>query len=98
MLEKEKETWWDQLLTSEDPIDLKKINAERDFGSLPEDERRCIERVIADRRREERGEPSSNQQVPHGWVAQGLGTRKQPASLLPVPSSKKPKQKGEEGI
>ncbi|KAG0709981.1 NudC domain-containing protein 3 [Chionoecetes opilio] len=48
-LEKCEECWWDRLLTCHDPIDLTLISAEREYGSLPEEDRSKIQEIMWNR-------------------------------------------------
>ncbi|XP_042864669.1 nudC domain-containing protein 3-like isoform X2 [Penaeus japonicus] len=62
-MEKAEERWWDRLLTNEDSIDLKKINAERDFATLPEEDQQRIQELVWNKKQQEIGKPTSDQMV-----------------------------------
>ncbi|KAK4301380.1 hypothetical protein Pmani_015164 [Petrolisthes manimaculis] len=75
-LEKSEERWWDRLLVSEEPIDLKQIDAERDFSTLPEEERQRIRELMWNRQQKEQGKSTSDQKRLEGvlreaWNAEG---------------------------
>lgn len=67
-MEKAEERWWDRLLTSEDSIDLKTINAERDFATLPEEDQQRIQELVWNKRQQELGKPTSDQTVSN-WLS-----------------------------
>lgn len=75
-MEKAEERWWDRLLTSEDSIDLKTINAERDFATLPEEDQQRIQELVWNKRQQELGKPTSDQtrmesMLREAWNAEG---------------------------
>lgn len=81
-LEKSEDCWWDKLLTSEDSIDLKKINAERDYASLPEEERQKIQELVWNKQQQEQGKPTSDKlkmesMLRKAWDAEGSPFRGQ---------------------
>ncbi|XP_076045729.1 uncharacterized protein LOC143027971 [Oratosquilla oratoria] len=59
-LEKIEERWWNKLFEKEEGIDLGRINAERDYGSLPEDERAKIQELMWNKQQQEQGKPTSD--------------------------------------
>ncbi|KAB7496483.1 NudC domain-containing protein 3 [Armadillidium nasatum] len=94
LLEKIEEKLWDRCLTHESPIDITKIVAEREFHSLPDEDKIQIEKVIADVQKKERGEPTIAQAkmetiLRKAWVADGSPFKDQPfdPSLVQVVSS-----------
>nr|XP_045616482.1 nudC domain-containing protein 3-like isoform X2 [Procambarus clarkii] len=60
-LEKSDECWWNRLLFCEDPIDMKKINAERDYATLPQEERQKIEELVWNQQQKDKGKPTTDQ-------------------------------------
>lgn len=75
-LEKTEERWWDRLLTRHDPIDLQKISAEREYGSLPEEDRSKIQEMMWSKWQREQGKPTSDQMrmesvLREAWTAEG---------------------------
>lgn len=75
-LEKCEERWWDRLLTRHAPIDLAEINAERDYGSLPEEERSKIQELVWNKWQADQGRPTSDQLrmesvLRQAWTAEG---------------------------
>ncbi|XP_053648931.1 nudC domain-containing protein 3 isoform X3 [Cherax quadricarinatus] len=60
-LEKSEECWWDRLMSSEDPIDLKKISAERDYATLPQEERQKIQQLVWNKQQQDQGKPTTDQ-------------------------------------
>lgn len=75
-LEKKDERWWDKLLLTEDPIDLKKINAERDFNTLPQEEQEKIRELVWNKQQQEQGKPTSDtlkmeSMLREAWDAEG---------------------------
>ncbi|RXG69161.1 NudC domain-containing protein 3 [Armadillidium vulgare] len=94
LLEKIEEKLWDRCLTHETPIDITKIVAEREYHSLPDEDKIQIEKVIADVQKKERGEPTIAQAkmesiLRKAWVADGSPFKDQPfdPSLVQVVSS-----------
>ncbi|XP_066973333.1 nudC domain-containing protein 3-like isoform X2 [Macrobrachium rosenbergii] len=62
-LEKKEERWWDRLLSGEDPIDMQKIDAERDFSTLPAEEQEKIRELVWNKQQLEQGKPTSDRLV-----------------------------------
>ncbi|KAG7167712.1 nudC domain-containing protein 3-like [Homarus americanus] len=82
-LEKSEERWWDKLLTSEDSIDLKKINAERDYASLPQEDRQKIQEFLWNKQQQDQGKPTSDHLkmesvLREAWNAEGSPFQGQP--------------------
>ncbi|XP_063849938.1 nudC domain-containing protein 3-like isoform X1 [Scylla paramamosain] len=75
-LEKSEERWWNRLLIQHDPIDLQKISAEREYGSLPEEDRSKIQELMWSRWQKDQGKPTSDQLrmesvLREAWTAEG---------------------------
>jgi len=75
-LEKVKNTWWTALLTEEEEIDVKKIQAERKMESMPEEEQRVVSKLQFDEHQKRLGLPQSHEIKVHemlkkGWNAEG---------------------------
>ncbi|CAL4067960.1 unnamed protein product [Meganyctiphanes norvegica] len=82
-LEKCEERWWNKLLESEQEINLNNINAERDYGTLPEEDRSKIQELIWNKHQKDQGKPTSEdlkmQSVLRGaWNAEGSPFKGQP--------------------
>ncbi|XP_045101571.1 nudC domain-containing protein 3-like isoform X2 [Portunus trituberculatus] len=82
-LEKIEECWWDRLLTQHNPIDLQKISAEREYGSLPEEDRSKIQEMMWSRWQKDQGKPTSDQLrmesvLREAWTAEGSPFQGQP--------------------
>ncbi|XP_068218951.1 nudC domain-containing protein 3-like [Palaemon carinicauda] len=75
-LEKKEERWWDRLLSGEDPIDMEKIDAERDFSTLPAEEQDKIRELVWNKQQQEQGKPTSDRlkmesMLREAWNAEG---------------------------
>lgn len=82
-LEKSEERWWNKLLTSEEEIDLDKINAERDYGTLPEEDRSKIQEIVWNKTQKEQGKQTSDalkmqSVLRDAWNAEGSPFKGQP--------------------
>ncbi|CAH2037787.1 unnamed protein product, partial [Iphiclides podalirius] len=60
-LEKVQERWWDKLLTSEEPIDLAKIDASRPLDELPEDHIAKVRELQWNQEQKLKGLPTSDE-------------------------------------
>ncbi|XP_068631731.1 nudC domain-containing protein 3 [Battus philenor] len=60
-LEKVQERWWDRLLSSEEPIDLNKIDASRPLDELPEDHIAKVRELQWNQEQKLKGLPTSNE-------------------------------------
>lgn len=82
-LEKSEERWWNKLLKKEEEIDLANINAERDYGTLPEEDRSKIQEIVWNKQQKEQGKQTSDDLkmqsvLRDAWNAEGSPFKGQP--------------------
>jgi len=82
-LEKSEERWWNKLLEKEKAIDLNNINAERDYGTLPEEDRSKIQELVWNKHQKDQGKPTSDalkmqSVLRDAWNAEGSPFKGQP--------------------
>jgi len=88
-LEKSKNIWWTALLTDEQEIDIKKIQAERKMETMSEEEQRVVNKLQFDEHQKRLGKPQSHEIKVHemlkkGWDAEGSpfkGTKFDPSNF-----------------
>lgn len=82
-LEKSEERWWNKLLKNEEEIDLANINAERDYGTLPEEDRSKIQEIVWNKHQKDQGKQTSDDLkmqsvLRDAWDAEGSPFKGQP--------------------
>lgn len=62
-LQKAEEKWWDSLLTTEDKLDMSRLDMSRHVTELPDEDKMQVEKVMLQEERKRLGRPTAGHQV-----------------------------------